>query len=332
MKLLLTTLTVLLGGVAFAQTSPAPATPAPAAAPATAVTPAPDPKTVVARIGAREITYAEFEQAFRIAVARVVNNQGIPFSEDIYNEFASARADYLKQFVRDQALYQVAEGSVKADTAAIDTQIAEVRKKFQNDDDYKRALAQTGYGTEEAFRTYLTQQQVVSAYLGSLKDRFKFGDNIVAGYYNLNRPKFNRPAEACAKHILVDTEAAAKDIVKSLGAGGDFAKIAQEKSKDPGSGKQGGDLGCYGPGTMVPSFDKASFSGPLTTPQVVQSQFGWHVLIVTKRTAAGVLPLDQAAPLIRDQMSREAAQKYVDAQIAKIKVESFPEVFGPAKK
>jgi len=68
----------------------------------------------------------------------------------------------------------------------------------------------------------------------------------------------------------------------------------------------------------VPEFDKASFEGPLNQVQMIKSQFGYHVLVVTKRTDAGVAALSEVAPQIRDQLAAEAAQKYVDAQIKRL--------------
>lgn len=346
-KIVLTTLTLLAGSLALAQTATpaAPSTPtapnapaAPANPSATAPAPQPaapatDPKAIVARVGGEEITGADFDQAFRVALGRLLNGQGMPFSEDMLAEFAAARPEYLKQLVRDRAVYQLARRTTKLDAAAVDVQLADIRKQFATDDAFKEALAQAGYAGEAVLKADIERQQVVNNYLSKLREGFKFGDAFVNTYYTSNRAKFERPAEACVKHILVPTEAAAREITTALAAGGDFAKLAQDKSQDPGSAAQGGDLGCFGPGQMVPEFDKASFSGPLNTPQTVKSQFGWHVLIVGKRNAAGAVPLAEAAPLIRDQLAREAAQKYLDGQVAKIKVESFPEVLqAPASK
>lgn len=87
--------------------------------------------------------------------------------------------------------------------------------------------------------------------------------------------------EIKASHILVKTEEEAKKIFEDLKGGGDFAKIAKEKSECP-SKAQGGDLGYFGKGMMVPEFEKAAFAlkaGEVSKP--VQTQFGWHVI---KRT------------------------------------------------
>jgi peptidyl-prolyl cis-trans isomerase C len=339
MNRLALTLTLLLGGAALAQTAPAtPTTPAaPAqtapAQPAPAATPAApqDPTAVVARIGGETVTLAEFDRDFRQAVARVVNGQGAPFEESLLEEFAPARADYLKQYVRERATYQLARVANKPDAAALDAQVAEARAGFPTDEAFAEALGQRGYANVADFRAALERQTVVRAYLDTLQKRFTFGDSVVGGFYNLNRASFNRPGEACVKHILVPTKAEADAVTAQLAAGGDFAKIAQEKSQDPGSAAQGGDLGCINSGDTVAAFDQASFNGPLNVPQTVQTEFGWHVLIVTKRTQAGTLPLAEAAPLIRQQLAGDAAQKYLDAQLARLAPQSFPElVTAPA--
>ena len=137
--------------------------------------------------------------------------------------------------------------------------------------------------------------------------------------------QFAPAAQACAKHILVATQPEAQDIVKKLGSGAVFADLAKA-SKDPGSAAQGGDLGCLGMGETVAPFDKAVFTGPLNTPQTVQTEFGWHVILVSRRNAAGVQPLADVQAKIRDQLGSESSQKYVDAQVARIKVTTLPAV------
>ncbi|GGO21071.1 peptidylprolyl isomerase [Deinococcus humi] len=284
-------------------------------------------------MGDQTFTLADFDRAFRIAAARVVNAQGIPFEDSYLTEFAEARPEYLKQFLRDRAVTQLAQSRAKVDQATVDKQFEDARGNFETDEAFAEALAATGYSTPEDLRAELGRQALVNAYLESLQERFKFGDAVVAGYYQLNRDKLTREAEACVKHVLVPTEAEAKAIVADLAGGADFAKIAAEKSQDPGSAPQGGDLGCFGPGQMVETFDKASFTGPVGQVQTVQSQFGYHVLVVTKRTDAGVTPLAEAAPLIRQQLASEAAQKYLDSQVARLNTASFPDVVTlPASK
>lgn len=327
MKQSLLTLALLLGGAALAQTAPAqtaPAqtTPTPAApAQSAPAAPAPaNPQTVVAQVGNETYTLADFDRAFRQAVARVLNAQGVPYTPDLLAEFAEARPDFLTQFARDRAVYQLARRTTQVKPADIDAQVAEARKGFSSDADFQQALQASGYENEAEFRADLERQAVVQAYLDSIKSRLTFGDALVQSFYNLNRAAFNRPAQACVKHILVKTQAEAQGVLRDLQGGADFAQLAQQKSQDPGSAADGGDLGCLSPGETVAAFDKVAFSAPLNQPQVVQTEYGWHVLVVTKRSEAGVPPLSEVAPLIREQLARDAAQKYLDAQIARLNI------------
>ena len=91
-------------------------------------------------------------------------------------------------------------------------------------------------------------------------------------------------ASANARHLLVETEELCSDIKKQIEEGADFAAMAQQHSSCP-SKAQGGDLGSFGPGQMVPEFDKVVFSAPVNTVQgPVKTQFGYHLLEVTSRT------------------------------------------------
>lgn len=88
---------------------------------------------------------------------------------------------------------------------------------------------------------------------------------------------------ATARHILVSTEAQANELKTAIEKGADFADLAKQHSSCP-SGRQGGDLGSFGPGEMVPEFDKVVFSAPVNEVQgPVRTQFGYHLIEVTGR-------------------------------------------------
>ena len=90
-------------------------------------------------------------------------------------------------------------------------------------------------------------------------------------------------AQASARHILVSSEEECQTLKEEISNGADFAEIAKQKSSCP-SGQSGGDLGSFGPGMMVPEFDKVVFSAPVNEVQgPVQTQFGYHLLEVTSR-------------------------------------------------
>ncbi|ETL90971.1 hypothetical protein L917_10424 [Phytophthora nicotianae] len=96
--------------------------------------------------------------------------------------------------------------------------------------------------------------------------------------------------KARASHILVPTETECDEILKELQAADDlestFARLAKERSKCPSS-RQGGDLGSFGRGQMVPEFDMVAFEKPVGEVHKVKTQFGWHLVLITDRSGMG---------------------------------------------
>ena len=90
--------------------------------------------------------------------------------------------------------------------------------------------------------------------------------------------------QAHARHILVETEEEANNVIERLEAGEDFAALAAELSKDPGSAANGGDLGFVPKGSFVPAVDEAAFTLPVgEISQPIETQFGWHIIEVLER-------------------------------------------------
>lgn len=112
--------------------------------------------------------------------------------------------------------------------------------------------------------------------------------------------------EVRARHILVESEDEAKQILEELKKGGDFAELAKKKSKDPGA-SDGGDLGYFTKEQMVPEFSKIAFEtepGKLSDP--VKSQFGWHVIKVEDKRKRKPPEFEQVKPQIETYVTRKA--------------------------
>jgi peptidyl-prolyl cis-trans isomerase C len=135
-------------------------------------------------------------------------------------------------------------------------------------------------------------------------------DETVKAWYEEHLVQF-RKAQVNASHILVKTEELAKELHGKLVAGADFAELAKAHSTDSGSGANGGELGWFELGQMVKPFSDAAFGaekGQLLEP--VESQFGWHIILVTdKREAA---PLEDVREEIEARMGQEIATNFLD--------------------
>lgn len=122
-----------------------------------------------------------------------------------------------------------------------------------------------------------------------------------------------------ARHIMVQDEATADQIIAELQGGADFATLAAERSQDPGSASQGGDLGWQPKGAFVPEFEAAGFSAELNKPVKVQSQYGWHVIEVLERELQRAFTTDQLQSLLGrlqasdQQTGQSTAQAFLDA-------------------
>jgi peptidyl-prolyl cis-trans isomerase C len=112
--------------------------------------------------------------------------------------------------------------------------------------------------------------------------------------------------------------------------GEDFAVVAKEVSEDPGSAAQGGDLGFFGRGMMVPEFEKAAFSlkaGEIS--EVVTTQYGHHILKVTGNKPAGEIPLEEAREQLRQFLVQQKSETVAEAQIAELRQAAKIDVLLP---
>lgn len=138
----------------------------------------------------------------------------------------------------------------------------------------------------------------------------KISDADVRGRYDKEIAAMPAKNEVRARHILVKTEDEAKAIIKKLEGGAKFEDLAKESSTD-GSAAQGGDLGYFGEGMMVPEFEKAAFALDVGsyTKEPVKSQFGYHIIKVEDKRQQQPPAFDQVKDQVRSILIRE---KYID--------------------
>jgi peptidyl-prolyl cis-trans isomerase C len=138
--------------------------------------------------------------------------------------------------------------------------------------------------------------------------------------------------EVRARHILVEGEDEAKKIAARVKGGEDFAKVAAEVSKDPGSKTEGGDLGFFAKDRMVAPFAEAAFAmkpGQVSDP--VKSQFGWHVIKVEERRTKPVPAFEEMKEQVENYLARKTQQDIVLALRQKAKIERLDEQGKPVE-
>jgi hypothetical protein len=194
---------------------------------------------------------------------------------------------------------EVEERGIEVDGACRDAARDQVERRFVT------PAGEEVFGDfTEAYQDYLVKREAdVIALQGDLVDQPCVSEDAVADYYESHQDELE---QACAS------------VVADLAGGADFATLAAERSQDPGSAEQGGDLGCLGRGETVEEFDAAAFSQPIgEVGAPVQTSFGYHVILVTSR---GTPTLDEARDQIAQRLQEEVEaafqQWFLDALAA----------------
>lgn len=192
---------------------------------------------------------------------------------------------------------------------------------LQNDKEVKERLKE------------LETQVVASVYVRRAIEP-KITDAKIKDYYDSDIvAKFKPEDEVRARHILVPTEDEANAVIKQLKDGADFAKVAEEKSKDPGSAKNGGDLGYFTKGSMVKPFADAAFAmkpGDVSD-KPVKTEFGYHVIKVEDKRKSAPPPLAEVKGQITNRLGQQMTDDLVKKLEAKAKIERFNPDGSPLK-
>lgn len=151
-------------------------------------------------------------------------------------------------------------------------------------------------------------------------------------YYNEHRADFAHPVEVTARHILVSTEEEAQKALQRLKSGESFAKVAEDMSNDAASAAQGGKIGPFKKGDLVPDFEKAVFS--LKTNElsgVVKTQFGYHVIQKLSEKALSPKSLEQSKADIKKIIEKGKFDAWMDAAKKKFNVSEKYELLDAVK-
>jgi peptidyl-prolyl cis-trans isomerase C len=318
--------------------SAADATPLPAGAALNAQEPAkPVPAelpAVMARVNGETISKTDFERAVEALEGRA----GGPVPPDQRNQIFR---DVLDQLVGYKLLSQEAAArKVTVTDTEVNTQIAQIQGQFPSEDVFKQMLTERKI-TLEQVRTDTRRDMIVAKMLeAEVEAKAAVKPEQVSDFYAKNPEQFTQGERVRASHILIsaprDGDAAAKaqartraeQVLQDVKAGKDFAALAKEHSQDPGSAAQGGDLGYFTAGQMVGPFNDAAFSlKPGTTSELVETDFGFHIIRVIDKQAGRTVPLDevrtQVEEYLHDQNRKEQTEAFVNSLRAKGKIEVF---------
>jgi len=256
-----------------------------AAAPAAA--PAETKDYTVLKVGGEEIKNSEVLETWKGLFPTGQAQDFNSFDENI-------RQNVLRGLVSERLIYAEA-----------------VKAGYDKDPEVKRRLAN------------LEKQLVMQGFMEN-KAKTLATDEQLKAAYNEKAASSKGQEEVRARHILVSSEDEAKKLYEQIKKGGDFEKIAKEKSADKGSGANGGELGWFTKDRMVPEFADAAYKlkkGDVSAP--VKSEFGWHIIQVEDRRPLQVASFEEMKESLKAEVANKSVQSYVEGLLKKSEIKYY---------
>jgi len=236
----------------------------------------------LAKIGDSVITQADFEREMK----------GLPEFVQKMFEGAAGKESFLNELIKRELLYKEA-----------------LKKGLDKDPEYVKKL--------EDFKKITLVGLLLQK---EIEGKVTVSDQEVKDYYEKNKGKFAPVTQIRASHILVKTEEEAKQIEEKLKKGEDFVQLAKKYSIDTATAKNGGDLGYFSKGQMVPEFESAAMSlkpGQISEP--VKTKFGYQIIKVTDKKMGQVVDFEKVKNLISQNLMAEKQKEVFDSYVEGLK-------------
>lgn len=276
----------------------------------------------VAIVNGKNIYATEFARAQKVMMS---GQPGTQIPAEKKKEFDK---HVLNQLISAELLYQSAQKvEMKDIESQIDAKIAQGKKRFSTEQEFDKAMKALDINPAE-LREYTRRDLVISNFIQqTIVSKTVVSEDESKKFYDQNSDKFQREETVKASHILIGVDAKATDadkkaakekaekLRKEIANGADFATVAKGNSTCPSS-QQGGDLGFFGKGQMVPAFEKAAFAMKTgDVSEVVETQFGYHIIKVTDKKNAETVSFKDAKPRIDDYLKGQKVNEAVSAYL-----------------
>ena len=260
----------------------------------------PDQKNI-AVVDGEAISTAAYREELKRALTMVTGQYSVDWN-DPQNQ---GPLPALQQQVLDQIIQRVVlrrltgKEGVSIDSKDVETEVATLQTRVQQSGQFADwpAFLKGNSLTEESIRSLIA-------------------DNLVFDAMSKRHAGPTSVEQVHASHILVATQETGQQVLDKLAKGEAFANLASQYSTDPGSKDQGGDLGWFPRGAMVPEFDLVAFSlQPGKVSQLVQTEFGYHIILVREKEVR------EMEPALYEQIQQQQIQAWIEEQRAKMSIE-----------
>ena len=303
-------------------------------APAEAVKPVPEKlPDVIARVNGESVSRKEFEDY----VQNLEGRAGGPIPAEQRDRIYRGLID---QLVGYKLLLQEAKArKLVVPDADVDAKIAEVKRQFPSEDLFMQTLIDRKLSLDQMKADARRDIAISKLIEGEIASKVALKPSQVEDFYKNNPEQFQQPEQVRASHILItvpenadatakaQAKAKAQKVLNDVKAGKDFAALAREHSQDPGSKVNGGDLGFFAQGQMVGPFNDVAFSlKPGATSDLVETQFGFHIIRVAERKPARTVPLEEVRTRLEQYLQNQNRETEADAFVKSLRSKAKVEI------
>jgi foldase protein PrsA len=294
------------------------------------------PQGAIAKVGGTAITQAQFDQYMNQAKAQAASNQPFPSPGTTqYNQYAAQLVNYLiqQQLIANEA----SKLKISVSDKDITDRLNQLYQAYGGQAKVMAILKKQGM-TLDQLKALLKNQILGQKVYEQVVSKAKPTAQQISDYYNAHKSQFDQPETRDLREVLVKTKADAEKVRALLVADGsdaNWAKVAKQYSKDPGSKDKGGVYTGVKPGQMVGPFDKALFSMSVNTiSQPIKTSYGWFIVKPTKINTATKSTLQSATAQITQLLTQQNQQKVWQDWLDQAKKDAnilYAPGFDPAK-
>ena len=274
----------------------------------------------IAEVNESGITSDQLQKTFLNAISRYDDTALSGLDQ---SAIVSFKKNILDQLINYELFYQQAQKEkIKISNDDINLEIDKIKDNFSSPEEFNEALKANNI-TPAQLKEDIKRQLMINSILEETRNQISISDEELLEYYNENKESFLELEQVYARHILVETEEEANNLLLQLKEGlTDFAELAKEKSIGP-SAPSGGDLGFFTRGQMVKEFEDAVFSlEPGEISDVVQTQFGYHIIKCEEKKEEYSPAFEEAKERISNTLRYQKENEVISTFISKLKEEA----------
>ena len=255
-------------------------------------------------------------------------------------QMAQMKNEVLESLIERELLFQESKKKgIQVKSEAVSDQLQKIKQRYPNQEEFKKLLSSMGL-TESDVLSQIARGMAIQELIDKeVAEKIKVSDEETKSFYDRNPQLFQQPEQVKASHILIKVQSNAPDeqkaearkkietVQQKVQKGEDFATLAKTYSEGP-SGPRGGDLGYFRHGQMVKPFQEAAFSlKPNETSDIVETQFGYHLIKVDDKKPAKKMAYAEVKDRLSEHLKKQKTDSETNAYIETLRKDAKIEKF-----